>query len=585
MSISTSGETDQLDKLDTVLKRIHELNILKVYRENSTGFGGQSVSLDDIAFDAEHELLRYDHSQADNSDVDCNRTSERLAQNVDVLRTFCAVQKAFRAPIRRLPKELLLYIFELVCDDRCLLVTLGPFKDEYDVDEREETGIINLSCVCSAWRDTALNTPSLWSVLELSWMHSVSDDRSQQQQQRQLDVLRSVLSRARSSSLDIVFSAWQPSTPQGISFSETVFEYLDPLLSAHCHTLTLTSESMAAVIARPITWNNMHTLDAETSFSSSFDSPEAHADMPILHTLRLTADFPISTHNLQWTSLRFISARDWDIKELQQTLPSCEQLEQLELTHLQSAAVEEMDATDEVIVLERLHTLHLHVDHGYEDGNEGADSPVLCLLSLLVLHALKTLVLDLDQCSSYRPLFIMLSACITRWDCQITTLEISMSSSHLGDFQELCSLCIGLESLNLVISPGFTNDYSKQRDSEVYGQLLQDLVHTLKPDGTSFLPKLTNLALDFIVESYPIHDDLYTTIVDMVSSRRQVVSTGISRLQSFQLTLDVDMDNKSIFQPLEELQGGGLSFKFVHEQKESEVYEPGRVFYTYWTLS
>ncbi|KAF9058867.1 hypothetical protein BDP27DRAFT_1274442, partial [Rhodocollybia butyracea] len=69
--------------------------------------------------------------------------------------------KNILAPIRRIPPEILGYIFELSCDPWCLPQHI--WKVHLYIDEYRTSSPVAISKVCVAWRQVAHMTPRIWS--------------------------------------------------------------------------------------------------------------------------------------------------------------------------------------------------------------------------------------------------------------------------------------------------------------------------------------------------------------------------------------------------------------------------------------
>ncbi|KAF5356625.1 hypothetical protein D9758_008250 [Tetrapyrgos nigripes] len=87
-----------------------------------------------------------------------NQLERRLSSLRDVRRGLELRASRYRSllsPIRRLPPELLSYVFEFACADPALI---GSYLRSFPVQ---------ISQVCTSWRNLARSTPKLWSLLEI----------------------------------------------------------------------------------------------------------------------------------------------------------------------------------------------------------------------------------------------------------------------------------------------------------------------------------------------------------------------------------------------------------------------------------
>ncbi|KAK1233661.1 hypothetical protein PQX77_003156 [Marasmius sp. AFHP31] len=111
----------------------------------------------------EHLVARYNEEIAR-----LRQTMEKLEREKAVVESRIAQRHGFVSPLRRFPVEVLNQIFSYVCslEER----TKPGFADSASLSIspfRVTTPTLNLSHVCSRWRDIVIQKPSLWSSIDI----------------------------------------------------------------------------------------------------------------------------------------------------------------------------------------------------------------------------------------------------------------------------------------------------------------------------------------------------------------------------------------------------------------------------------
>ncbi|KAJ8088301.1 hypothetical protein PM082_022373 [Marasmius tenuissimus] len=126
-------------------------------------------------------------------------------------------------PIHRLPCELLSHIFTMSCADGDGINLCPPTSRPWN---RSPSEPVMLSMVCSSWRETAISTPQLWSVVRLENSTQLNSEVAAERLGQMTEVF---MTRARTSPLTIRISDfWGP------GISKTYPTGVDRALEALC---------------------------------------------------------------------------------------------------------------------------------------------------------------------------------------------------------------------------------------------------------------------------------------------------------------------------------------------------------------
>ncbi|THU82284.1 hypothetical protein K435DRAFT_934072, partial [Dendrothele bispora CBS 962.96] len=114
----------------------------------------------------EPDIARYESEIARLED-----TLATLRARRDELKRYQGEYKTLLSPIRRMPKNILLEIFSIVCSESG--GSLSMPKTRYSLRRRKDHRVItattlSLSQICSFWRGVVKNSPCLWSTLAVN---------------------------------------------------------------------------------------------------------------------------------------------------------------------------------------------------------------------------------------------------------------------------------------------------------------------------------------------------------------------------------------------------------------------------------
>ncbi|THU98333.1 hypothetical protein K435DRAFT_777549 [Dendrothele bispora CBS 962.96] len=164
---------------------------------SSIGFTDQALT-NQALHDAEKDLGDYDTEIA------------RLETAISVLKykrerleDYVAKCRSLLSPIRRLPPEILSLIFLFQC---------RKFANMFNLYEPDKTlPAFVLSQVCTGWRNVALNTPTMWSNLDIAvgWCSDPSGSRSKDIDLA-LPLIRQCLNRSSQAPLTLTLYFWGP---------------------------------------------------------------------------------------------------------------------------------------------------------------------------------------------------------------------------------------------------------------------------------------------------------------------------------------------------------------------------------------
>ncbi|KAL0567065.1 hypothetical protein V5O48_014929 [Marasmius crinis-equi] len=130
------------------------------------------------------------------ADIDANKDKAAIAlleAKKDWMEQFVRAGESLLAPIRRLPREILYYIFSMCCEDGTSFVT--P-RGEFDVTPVPFT----LSMVCARWREVAVSSGVLWSDMQFLFRF-VGNSGVDAENERSLRIVEMFLERAGNSLL------------------------------------------------------------------------------------------------------------------------------------------------------------------------------------------------------------------------------------------------------------------------------------------------------------------------------------------------------------------------------------------------
>ncbi|KAI4524611.1 hypothetical protein K525DRAFT_266871 [Schizophyllum commune Loenen D] len=199
-----------------------------------------------------------------------DQTLDSLSTLQSKLENALAMQRAYVAPVRRVPVEVLEMIFELSCED----ATIDP----------SDCTPLALSAVCRLWRHIVLGTPRVWADLQLTNM------RFEGWSARQMVVgrLKHCLRMANGLPLTQPIHANSTTGSSGLNLFSVLLKH-----TAQWQHLQLDGpldgfdprqpHSTCVFLNRP--YPRLHTLDIEMAAFYSILASCAFSNLPALHTL------------------------------------------------------------------------------------------------------------------------------------------------------------------------------------------------------------------------------------------------------------------------------------------------------------
>ncbi|KAF9065804.1 hypothetical protein BDP27DRAFT_1192078, partial [Rhodocollybia butyracea] len=95
----------------------------------------------------------------------------RTTEKQERLRTYATQVQSLLSPIRKVPDEILQYIFDVCCDTNTFDFFQSLYGEEASWTLRGLRGkpAIVISSVCLRWRRNALSLPAIWSRITVYW--------------------------------------------------------------------------------------------------------------------------------------------------------------------------------------------------------------------------------------------------------------------------------------------------------------------------------------------------------------------------------------------------------------------------------
>ncbi|KAF8632000.1 hypothetical protein AX17_004945 [Amanita inopinata Kibby_2008] len=282
----------------------HEVNN-KCYSEEETYEIRQSLS-----------VAKATHRRVDAEIIELERRKQVCIQQRDDMRNHIRRCEAALAPYKHLPKELIQKIFLLSSDD--------PVS--FPLAHKSIPLQLTISHVCSSWRRIALDTPELWSSIELKLPRNMCNIP---------DYLNQWLSRAK-----LVSAITHPPPPLNYpsEFYELVFDVFRSHQFKELEFRALAHESLPDLAHLPDkTLLNLEKLVLFVSRSKADVNPvplfSNRARFPHLSHLHIAAPrhcFDTRHFDLPWDQLRHLEL-DWNIplslSQCLAALPQCTRLE------------------------------------------------------------------------------------------------------------------------------------------------------------------------------------------------------------------------------------------------------------------
>ncbi|KAF9065463.1 hypothetical protein BDP27DRAFT_54421 [Rhodocollybia butyracea] len=489
-----------------------------------------------------------------NQDIeDCEAEVHRLQSHIMFLQNhrqrldeYKTCLRSLMSPIRKLPNELVLRIFDCACTINDL--TTGKLAT---------MPALTISCVCTHWQDLAKSTPQLWSRIRVN-LTAMRLDRPE------FPILEFYLDLAQQ-------------LPLTVEVLGDKLETLEPIQAAVCATLGACSDRWKELIVSQPTFykalmaqdsRNFPMLDALTISNFGFRLPgslDRFHDAPRLHSLSVLS-FPLGKlhkSNFPWKELNVLNICSYS-EELKHLVEAPSNLKVLCFCEWEDGHYKPNSPPTTAPSVE---ALSLSVNS--QTTHPKSENMMDVVLTSMTLPALTSLSIDrLDIADEYQLDWPKetLEGFLCRSSCQLTTLSIK--SIPMSD-SDLIDLLLRLPSLlHLTI-----DDSKVTTRSPITTRLVQNL-HAFRYRGKSFISpvmvhKLQSLSLTF--SGFGSFDD--RTFVDVVSSRwysrgyPHTSEIGVNSLRSVVMRfLNRDVD-PGIYSPLKHLEKDGMRVVIIAKGK------------------
>ncbi|KAG7090473.1 hypothetical protein E1B28_009587 [Marasmius oreades] len=530
-------------------------------------FSKTNQSLPPIEFDnvsKECQNLSQGISSIESQILRLQASMESLRKEQERLRERLEAYKPLIHPIRRLPDEVLAYVFRICVDMDVeeLQRKDSAYCQRYpgSLDTRKAPWV--LGQICRKWRLLALSLPQLWTVFDLDWRY---DDLLWEYHQS-LDVLLSIqLQRSRDQPLTVTYCGLRPSssnTPRSsngrllLTLCSRSFQWSKATIRADAESLQelshykgmfpyLTDLHVHFLYPGRIGWARARVN--KSVFDTFFDTPKLRR-LTITGYIEGLSDLSVRFPWAQITHYAVHNDTQW-FADLEDHFSALSQMKNLEYCSLETSI-----PSDGILIpskspaLSHLHTLVL--SHRHIEIEESAIDPLLDWLTLPSLRTLR-LTCGLDSPSS-------LLSFIQRSQCTIEQLAILRSVMDDGALVRLLSAdCFNhVHTLEL----GGTTPLDLVNISDTVIRALE--VPSPTSTQSILVPRLRTLVL---------HDEKAWSdgvFLDMVTSRREVEKFNgtVARLERLVLQDAVSEGENAIKDPemvlcMEELCRSGLVFE------------------------
>uniref|UniRef100_A0A0W0FLM7 F-box domain-containing protein n=1 Tax=Moniliophthora roreri TaxID=221103 RepID=A0A0W0FLM7_MONRR len=452
--------------------------------------------------DEEQELALYDEEIARLQQVLESLQSKRRA-----LSQRYRDRRSFISPMRRLPTELFLSIFENVC--------LPKRTNHHSLYIGDSIWIpaIALSQVCSQWRDVIHNIPRLWSSISLDISSGPTYTRN---------IARLIQLYLRNSK----------GCPLRVSINGVIMEpYPKSLWDGH--NLTALKSLMQQASRCEVLQLRLHTLDLAAIGPMAISFPHLRE---LRNFIRVPEDAP-DNNSWFWNALRnapqlanlamrtipgqslnvlpFNQISSLTISWVTSIPPLLEMLSTL--TNITSVSVHALDrgmSASTPVTLPNIGTLRL----GPSSERLGTFAP---LLDSLILPSLTTFESTCTYATTLPHNFPSLPALFQRSSCPLRNLTLQYPTLYLSEkvLIETLKAVPSLTHIELCVR----GDEQQTRESTY--QMIHHLAVRSEPDDTTepiMLPNLTSVRLMlFNDRDLPVPHDTAECIIDMVDSRNQ----------------------------------------------------------------
>ena len=278
------------------------------------------------------------------------------------------------APHKRLPLEILRAIF-LLCGSE-------PTVIQVPLEEKE---VLAISRVCSAWRQLALDTPTLWNNIKFTSFSA-----------RSMAVAKEWLSRAKN--LPVSFTVNVPDTYYDKSVGKACHTVIEKLIGNYpCRGLNITLRYWENKLTVPLGNESLATLESLSLNLTDYRNLFSEVELPKLKSLTLSKNLVLKNIRsaIPWAQLQYL--------HLEQAVPAtqcldllrqCLQLEECE-ANIGSGSSSAQDLIIEDIVLPAMRKLKL-VFHDKTNASTFVQSLVTPNLTSLSLVKTPEAHSDLD---------------------------------------------------------------------------------------------------------------------------------------------------------------------------------------------
>jgi len=416
-----------------------------------------------------------------------------LRQTMSILESCIETCRFFNAPVRKLPDDILMHIFEMSCPAP-FEIPLGNMVSNYSTDPRHI-----LTGVCHRWRNLALGTPILWNNVTIS---CGAEPRSQSLAEHQLGFLKAVVLRSKLCPLQIHLVPFggnykiagkeivQPDLRS--SFWNGVFDFLEPQLASRCLSITF-SRGLIPFNSSQNAWLLLKTLRIEVALAGQNSFPAA---LPALQTVQLDVCPSKLNLGIAWHTLTRIEARNWDIQELYRVLRQSINLEELWTSGIEEGEKDESIGLSSSISLPFLRNIRMHTGIVPETQRNSS------VLWPFHMPSLQSLRLDFTDSDCFQPFLRKLTEKLDQSPIPLTSLIVTISAIHLSELPSLLRVCSSVETFHLNITYGLGDSNTHEGNNPLANcQAFVSMFRQMTPEteeaksNSILLPRLNELAL------------------------------------------------------------------------------------------
>ncbi|KAJ6532787.1 hypothetical protein DFH09DRAFT_1182266 [Mycena vulgaris] len=411
------------------------------------------------------------------------------------------------APIRHLPDEILVQIFDYCCPPappRPLDLWDGLPRAE-TTDRIAQRHLRQLAEVCGSWRELVLGTPLLWSTIELDLVNQLSE-AFPRDEERRIVLLRSSLELSASTPLRIHVRV--PSVHHHLPFTERTAVTLLAQSSARWRDAMIDVKLEFALLAPAK--GNLPVLKSLHIFGTMPDDFDVFEIAPELTDLTLEQAFPPHP-KLPWGQLRtvcFTALQPEDLSAALSHLSRCPKLTKLSLYQLHMEEEEDIPQLPSFVL--DIHTFNAVF---FLISGLSLESPVADkLLQSLTLRCASVVQLKCFDTPLVWPqrAFVALAS-RSSFHENLKSLEIFNMLISAADLLQCLAGLPRLEELIVSDPIYWMNGHSKPAVYLVTNELLRGLTWT--SDAVSLVPLLHAFECETLFQFEP------QTYLDLITSR------------------------------------------------------------------